>query len=296
MKSISYLFLSFSLLIGAVSCQKDGLPLSSKSARITQLDVTGGGRNTKGDSSKFQYRLRYTVTASLTDLDGVEEWGIFTIEDNEHIEFAFDEVSKNGTKVMDISIPKSLFYEKSGKRYIELKYYLGVYVKRKGKNGELKTYYGKQDSFNLYYEFSSSPSLAFSNPIIISTEVVDTEKGKQYATEYSCYVTVTGSLDIAYLEEKVSAGRKWTDADSDLYLVDGTHYRTYTANYYMDTGIDFSQWMVIHCLDGKEIESTNWLNLSGNPTMSKIEVSQTERKLESDNTLVLLQSNDLILE
>ena len=135
MKSISYLFLTFSLLIGAVSCQKDGLPLSSKSARITQLDVTGGGRNTKGDSSKFQYRLRYTVTASLTDLDGVEEWGIFTIEDNEHIEFAFDEVSKNGTKVMDISIPRSLFYEKSGKRYIELMYYLGVYVKRKGKNG-----------------------------------------------------------------------------------------------------------------------------------------------------------------
>ena len=296
MKSISYLFLSSALLIGAVSCQKDGLPLSSKSAWITQCVVTGGGRNTINEPTKFQYLLKYTVSASLADLDGVEEWGVYSMDDNKHNEYAFSEVSKSGTKNMNLYVKNSLFHEDSNKRYVETPYKLGVYVKRRGNNGELKTYYGKQETFNFYYNFTSPPSLTFSNPIIISTEEVDTEKGKQYKTEYSCYVTVTGSLDIDYLEEKVSANRKWTDIDPDLYLVDGTHYRTYTAHYYLDTGIDFSHWMVIHCLDGKEIESSNWLNLSGNPTMSKIEVSQTERKLESDNTLVLLQPNDLILE
>ena len=296
MKSISYLFLTFSLLIGAVSCQKDGLPLSSKSARITQCVVTGGGRNTKDEPTKFQYLLEYTITASLTDPEGVEEWGVYNMDDSKHNEYAFEEVSKNGTKFMNLYLPKSRYHEDSGKRFVQTDYNLGVYVKRRGKNGELKTFYGKLETFNFYYQFTSSPSLTFSNPIIISTEEKETEKGRMYATKYSCYVTITGSLEIDYLEEKVSAHRKWEGVDPDLYLVDGTHYRTYTANYYMDTGIDFSQWMVIHCLDGKEIESTNWLNLSGNPTMSKIEASQTERKLESDNSLVLLQSSDLILE
>ena len=277
MKAIPYLFLSFPVLFGLVSCQKDALPLSSKSARVTQCVVTGGGRNTLSESSRFPYLLTYDVKASLTDLDGVEEWGIYCNDDNQREEHKFAEVSKSGTNDMNLFVGAKYFHEKSDKRYVDVNYKLGVYVKRRGKDGELKTYYGNMESFRFYYEFTSSPSVVFSNPQIISTTEIETEKGEMYHTEFSYDMTITGSLEIDYLEYKVSSNRKMDFGP--FYMADGTHSITSTANYYKDTGISFSQWVTIRTLAGEDIDSSNWLNLSGNPIMSKIEVSRTEKQL-----------------
>lgn len=277
MKTVPYLLLSFSILLGLVSCQKDSLPLSSKSARITQCVVTGGGRNTINDPAKFPYLLYYTVTASLTDLNGVEEWGLYCNDGDNRKEYKFDDISKIGSKEMNLYVGDKSYHEKSNKRYVDVEYQLGLYVKRRGENGELKSYYSTRESYRFYYEFTSSPSVVFSNPQIISTTEIETEKGEMYHTEFSFDMTITGSLEIDYLEYKVSSNRKMDVGP--FYMADGTHSITSTANYYKDTGIFFSQWVTIRTLAGEDIDSSNWLNLSGNPIMSKIEVSHTEKQL-----------------
>lgn len=252
-------------------------------AKITDITEISVGRNTGDDAKKFPYRIYFIISAQLNDITGVTEWGVYMVdaETNDPIEFGFKNVSGKGTQNLYLNTISGLLHTSGNMSYIEATRRIGLYVKKKGKKGDLQTLYGELKTYTVRYDFPSIPSVTFSNPQIVCTEIVSvpTEGGtaskRMYKTTYSYELTVKGSIWVDYLEDQLSLGWQWNN-ESHFYRSDGTYtldrFMTYNGG-----NLVFSQWTVIHCTDGQTIESSNWLNLSGDSTISKIDISDYER-------------------
>ena len=284
MKYVSILFLPV-LLLSGMACQKEDLSFTESTARITGITETGVGRNDGSNKDKFPYRINYDLTATLNDVSDVEEWGMYFVDSdtNEPLEFSFDEVSSKGVIHLYLNTISDLLHVGERTSYIEANRRMGLYIRKRGKKGDLKTYYGEMTSYKIRYEFPSTPSVEYSNPQLVSTEVIHVDEGdtaskRRYQTVYSYDLTVKGAFWIDYLEDVLSSGWSW-NSESHYSVSDGTHSRSHTMTY--DPGIvRFSQWVVIHCYDSaRTIESGNWLNVSGDPSITKLEVSDYERNI-----------------
>ena len=284
MKHISILFLPV-LLLSSMACQKEELTFTESIARITGITVTGVGRNDGDNKDKFPYRINYDLSATLNDVSDVEEWGVYFVDSDtgDPIEFGFKTVSSTEAIHLYLNTISDLLHVGEQTSYIEANRQMGLYIRKKGKKGDIKTYHGGLTSYKVRYDFPSTPSVEYSNPKIVSLEVINVDEGgtasrRRYKTVYSYDLTVKGAFWIDYLEDVLSSGWSWNN-ESHYSLSDGTHTRSHTMTY--DPGNNqFSQWVVIHCYDSaRTIESDNWLNFSGNPSISKVEVSDYERNI-----------------
>ena len=272
MKRLSFC-LSVMLLLAGTACQKEDQPFDESVARIVKLVVTSVGRNDGDNAATFPYQMDYTINASLNDISGVEEWGIYFKNGDDPIEFSFETVAHEGTIDMYWNTKASLLHVGETTSYIEVNREIGLYIKKKG-----KTTYGEMTNYRLLYEFPSKPSVVYSNPKIVSQEEVEVDGVNKYRTVYSYDITVAGSFWIEYLEDVLSSGWKW-NSESHYSLKDGTHTRSHTMTY-SPVDVQYSQWALIHCYDTEDtIESGNWLNVSGYPSITKIEVSDFERNI-----------------
>lgn len=279
MKHSFYLF-PLSLLLAGVACQKEDLTLTESEARITDIVETSAGRNDGDDKDKYPYTLYYTLGATLSDITDVEEWGVYFIQPKveDPIEFAFKNVSSRETKNLTLDFIADFLHVGDNTSYISFDRKIGLYVKKKDKKGNLKTHYSELKNFSLRYDFPSKPSVEYSNAKIVSVEEVEVDGVKKYQTKYSYDFTVRGAFWIDHLEDVLSRGWTWNE-ESNYNYGDGTHERTTTMTY-SPQDILFSQWTIIHCYDTDQtIESRNWLNISGNPMISKVEVSDYERNI-----------------
>lgn len=284
MKYVSVLILPI-LLLSGIACQKENLTFTESTARITGITATSVSRNDGDNKDKFPYRINYDLTASLNDVSDVEEWGMYFAgsDANKPLEFSFDQVVSNGVIHMYFNTISDLLYVGESTSYIEIHKEMGLYIRKRGKKGDLKTYYGETNYYQFRYEFPSVPSVKFSNPQIVSTEEIPAEEGdttskKRYKTVYSYDLTVKGSFWIDYLEDVLSSGWSWNN-ESHYFLSDGTYSRSYTMTY-NPGNIQFSQWVVIHCYDSERtIDSDNWLNVSGDPSISELEISDFKRNI-----------------
>lgn len=282
-KSLFYSLIFFFLALTA--CQKEDMSFSLSGARITKITETGVDRNFNDNSSKFPYQISFIVSASLNDITDIQEWGVYFVDPNtkEQIEFSFKEVARTIDKELVLNTIPECLHKGEQTSYIEADRRIGLYIKKKDKNGNLKTYYGDLTTYTVHYDFPSTPSVEYSNPQIVSSEMVseqqsETTSVRKYKTTYSYDLIISGGFWIDHLENCLSTGWSW-DKESNYSLSDGKHTRTITMTY-SPGPVDYSQWTVIHCYDTEEtIESKNWLNLSGDPSISKIEVSNYERKI-----------------
>lgn len=269
--------------IGLMSCQKEALTLDETEARILNIVTTGARRNNRNDADKFPYMINYTVHATLKDITDVQEWGVYFIDNNtkELIEFEFNNVSHNESFDLSLYVTAKYFHKGEKESYIEASERIGLYIKkgRAGeKNGDIKTYYGELNTISLKYSFPNIPSVYYANPRIVSTEDIEVDSVLKKKTEYSCEITVSGAFWIDHLENVLSRGWSW-DNESNYFLKDGKHTKTYTMTY-SPGQVHFSQWILIHCHDGMgSLESNNWLNISGNPQITTIVVDNDERDI-----------------
>lgn len=274
----SIVFLSFFFMLACISCQKDNFTFDKSVANFTKVIVTGVERNDDDNAEEFPYRISYTVVATLSDISDVEEWGVYFTENSEPIEFAFKQVSRNETIYLYLNTISSMLHVGETISYIEVNRKIGLYIKKRGKNGVVKTYYSEMTEFLLRYDFPSVPSVEYSNAKIVSLEEVEEDGVAKYKTTYSYDITVKGSFWIDHLEDVLSSGWHW-EKESNYFYLDGTYSRTHTSTY-RPMNVQFSQWVVIHLCDSEQtIESKNWINISGNPSISKVEVSDTERNI-----------------
>ena len=284
---IRHIAFSLFLLFAFMGCQKDDLTFDESYAKILRVVETGVSRNTDDDAEKFPYRIRYDLDASLSDIAEAEEWGVYFVdlEDNP-IEFSFGNVSTKETKHLYLNTTADALHVGKSMSYIEVTRGMGLYVKRKGRKGDLQTYYGNLSTYKLRYDFPSTPSVEYSNPQIASHEAIKVESDtdnptatvRRYKTVYTYDLTVKGAFWIDYLEDALSSGWKW-DEDSHYSLTDGTHTKSVTMTYKSGT-IEFSQWTVIHCLDTDDtVESKNWLNVGGSSYIERITVSDYDRAI-----------------
>ena len=280
LKNICYLFISSVLLSGLSACSKEEMTFGEGEARITKIVEFAAARNKDDNPEKWPYAIDYTISATLSDVSNVEEWGIFFRDTlNNALEFPFKAVSPQETRNLRLNMIKDFLHVKDqNTSYLECKRYMGVYLKKKNRKGVLSTYYGEMNLYTLHFEFPSKPSVEFSNPKIVSLEEVEVDGVRKYRSKYSFDVTVKGSFWIDHLEDVLSSGWSW-DKESNYFLDDGTSSRSYTSTY-TPRNVQFSLWTVIHLCDSDQtIESKNWLNISGNPSISKIEVSDYERNI-----------------
>lgn len=287
MKRVIYSLTAF-LLLSSVSCQKEEpLTFTESVARITKVVETGVSRNKGEDADEYPYRISYDLDATLSDVAGVEEWGVYFVDpDDNPIEFSFKNISTKETMHLYLNtVPKALHVGESIS-YIEVNRRMGLYIRMKGKKADLKTYYGDLTTYKIRFEFPSTPSVEYSNPQITSHEVVKNEEEgegptatrRRYRTVYSYDLTVSGSFWIDHLEDVLGSGWGW-DEESNYSLSDGKHTRSATMTY-SSGPVDLSQWTVIHCLDKeKTVESKNWLNITGKSYIEKVVVSDTERTI-----------------
>jgi len=268
------------ILFLASACQKEDLTFSDSTAQIIGLVETGVGRNDGSNADKFPYRIYFDVTATLSDIADVQEWGVYFVDSdtNEPLEFAFDEINHKVTERYHLNTIPDLLHKGEETSYIEASRRMGLYLKKNGKKGKLDTYYGDLKSYTVRYDFPSTPSVEYSNPRIVSSEEVEVDGVTKHRTKYTYYLTVKGAFWIESLKNRLNSGWGW-DEISNYSLSEGTHSKSATMTY-SPGNVNFSQWTMIHCYDSdKDIESKNWLNVSGDPSISKIEVSDFERNI-----------------
>lgn len=272
------------LPLALLSCQKEDFSFTENEAKITSIVETGVGRNDGSDAEKFPYRIYFTLDAVLSDITDIREWGVYFVDtEDKPIEFKFTEVSQKGSIKLYLNTKPEYLHKGNMMSDIAVDRRIGLYFKKPGKKGDIQTYYGNLKTYSLKYEFPSTPSVEYSNPKIVNTEVIHvnddgTASERRYKTTYSYDITIRGSFWIDYLESALSSGWSWND-ESHFFYSDGTYSRSDYMSYSPGKGV-FSQWIIIHCHDTDQtIESKNWLNFSGDSSISKIEVSNYERNI-----------------
>ena len=227
----------------------------------------------------YPNQMYFSVSAKLTDMTDVVEWGVYFDRLSGKKEFAFDEVSPKQTA--------NLYYSDKGQNglmkintssYVaSLDDELGVYVKKRNKaTGELKTIYGDMFSFSLLYD--KKPSMVLSNPKIVSTEVTGYRDGiPQYRSNITHDYLLTGAFWVDYVDSEVS-GNNWSFSDSNPVWYpekDGTGELSWIATYSGNTtGKAHTNWRVLHLRNGKRVYS-NYVNFNGDKVLTEAWVSDT---------------------
>lgn len=228
------------------------------------------------------YWMTFDVTAYLDDTQDIEEWGVYFLSDsdNEYINYPFENISSTQTIrfiTMDDGSNMRINYSSF---VAELDDRLGVYVRKRKDDGQLKTIYG--DLSNVTLRYDTKPSLTMSNPHIKNTDIInDTiitdEYGNskviyQYKTTCSYTETVQGAFWIDYVDYGVS-GENWSLTDNSPWYptVDTEYTGTWSSTYWGNTeNLNHSNWEIIHLRNSTKTINSNYLNWSGDGTITNV--------------------------
>lgn len=242
---------------------------------IDALYVADGEQNTP--ANKFDV----DVSAISDDMQDVREWGVYS-SPNHLIPFKSledkQEIRLEGRLTdADIRFNYTNFVAETDME-------LGVYIKKyNAKTNQIQTLLGPLRTYTLRYD--TKPSIVFSNPKIINTEVIGSETNYDddgnpytdyhYFTSFNYDTEVTGSFWIERVTKGISGGEWSLSNPSWLWhpSSDGIYEDGVITDYWTSTELlGFTYWCNLHLRNGAILKS-NYLNLSGTETLTSIWVS-----------------------
>ena len=250
----------------------DDNPSTSCPAKITSVELINAGyfRN-----EEHPNRLYFNVNATLDNLNGIEEWGVYVDYDTK-VEMPFKKVESQQTKTMAYSFKQDMRNDELivfdlDSYVVEWDDEVGVYVKRRdSSSGELTTIYGDKYQFKLRYD--TKPSMVLSDPVIVGTEVTGTENGyKKYKTTITYKYDLKGAFWIDYVDSAVS-GEGWSfDGFDETWYPEYDHAgeSEWVATYREDMPhLNHTNWRRLH-LRNYETVNSNYVNFTGDGTLTE---------------------------
>ena len=266
----------------AISMEQDKVFVISDQSMLCNANVVGV------ELTKTEYHrdetypnwMFFTVNAILENQEDVEEWGVYFEDRPGILKFAFQNVETEQSKLLYYNGNEGLMRLDFQSYVAQLDDKVGVYVTKLNKTtGKQETYYSRLYSFSLVYD--TKPSLVISNPVIKSTVITGYDSGgvNKYRTDITHDYTLTGALWINYVDSEVSGG-SWTfesyEADNPRWYPekDGTGELTWVATYTGNTGLNHTNWRVIHLRNSGTIKS-NYVNFTGDEYLTEAWVTDT---------------------
>lgn len=241
-------------------------------AKVNSVSLVNAGYSRSED---YPNRLYFKTSATLNDLTGIEEWGIY-FDYGTKVEIPFDGVDKEQSMTLAYSFSgdsRNDDYIKFdiNSYVVEWTDAIGVYVKKRDTaSGELTTIYGDKYQFKLRYD--TPPSMVLSDPVIVGTEVTGTENGyKKYKTTITYQYNLKGAIWVDYVDSAVSGGNwSFENFDETWYPDhDGHGEAKWEATYREDTNsLEHTNWRRLH-LRNSEIVNSNYVNFSGSSTITE---------------------------
>lgn len=243
---------------------------------VTKVVITNGEYCKEND---YPNNLYYKVFASLDDLSGVEEWGVYYNLLNK-IEFPFSSVSREQTIEMKYRFKDEGSEAVSidfSEMIADLKDQVGIYVKRRDNySGDLRTLYSPLYDFQVRYD--TKPSCVVHDPVITKTEIVEKSNGNtRYRTTTSFKLNIKGTLWIDNIKQYVN-GNDWVStADVSINLeTDKDYDDVIQSTYWNYNTLDFSICKILYLRNSSQTFNSNYINWSGsNGKITKVWVSST---------------------
>lgn len=250
-------------------------------AKIDEVKLADALYVADGEQNTPANKFYVDVSAISDDMQDVREWGVYS-SPNHLIPFKSLE-EKQEIRLMgkltnaDIRFNYTNFVAETDME-------IGAYIKKyNAKTNQIQTLLGPLNTYTLRYD--TKPSIVFSNPEIISTEVIGSETsydddGKpytdyHYSTSYNYDTEVTGSFWIHHVTAGISGGTWFKDnpswswnPSSDGIYEDGSRSHYWTSS----KSLGHTNWYNLHLRNG-DILKSNYLNLSGSGTLTSIWVS-----------------------
>lgn len=265
---------------------------------VKKVDAIAG----RDDSNMTFVHFTYDIKASVESLDNIEEWGIYILNaDGSRLEYPSEykaAYKENTIRVDDQNFNYNEFDElNTSSYYAAKKLNIGVYYKMSNPQGVydyLSCYYGTPQEY--LFEYDVKPSLVISNPSIIGTEIIGTDtdsKGNpiiEYKTTAEMDISLSGTFWIKEIQYAISGGNWYIIGENEPWSPNGdqSYKRTWYSRYWSNSKqLGHSNWYILYLFDGKKITS-NFLNWSGNGTITEINVSSAPSyKLQSSNQVRL---------
>lgn len=251
----------------------DDTPTTSCPAKITNVELINAGYSR---NEEYPNRLYFSASATLDDLTGVEEWGVY-FDYSAIIELPFESVDREMSKTIaytfkgDSRDDDDLKFDINS--YVaEWTDAIGVYVKKRdASSGELTTIYGDKYQFKLRYD--TPPSMVLSDPVVVGTE----KKGEKYYTTITYKYNLKGAIWVDYVDSAVSGGNWSFDGFDETWYpeYDGPGESEWLSTYTDNTSdLSHTNWRRLH-LRNYEVVNSNYVNLTGTNTITEAWVTDS---------------------
>lgn len=271
-------------------------------ASITKVECTDARYITDDDNRAYPNRLYFDVTGNLDEMDGIDEWGIYFISYNsgEYYTFPFENISSSQTKSMRFSSDGSTMSIDYSSFVAEHDDQVGVYVKKHNENtGKQRTIYGSLFDYTLRYD--TKPSITISNPYITSTEIIgsktktDNDGNMQIVNKFQTFCNMELKIEGTYWMNNIThgiSGGNWEWPGEGWHPTVDYIYPEHSINptYWEDSQtLNFSCWYAMHIRNTSKIINSNYLNWSGNGTITNVWTSSAPSYVPRR---ILSQQND----
>ena len=249
-------------------------------AKIDEVKLTKALYVADGEQNTPANKFYFDVSAVSDDMQDVREWGVYT-NPKHLIPFDLLEDKQKVHLVWELTDAKIRFNYTNFVAEADTK--IGVYIKKyNAKTNQIQTLLGPLKTYTLRYD--TKPSIVFSNPKIISTEVIGSKTkydddgnpytDYHYSTSYNYDAEVTGSFWIEQVTGGISGDRWYLDNPSSWHpSSDGIYEVEERSKYWTSTkSLGHTYWKNLHLRNG-DILKSNYLNLSGSGTLTSIWVS-----------------------
>lgn len=250
-------------------------------AKIDEVKLTDALYVANGEQNTPANKFYFDVSAISDDMQDVREWGVYS-SPNHLIPFDLLEDKQKVHLVWGLTDAKIRFNYTNFVAEADTE--IGVYIKKyNAKTNQIKTLLGPLNTYTLRYD--TKPSIVFSNPKIINTEVIGSKTkydddgnpytDYHYSTSYNYDTEVTGSFWIQQVTWGISGGTWSLDNPSWSWhpSSDGIYEDEIRSKYWTSSeSLGHTKWHNLHLRNG-DILKSNYLNLSGSGTLTSIWVS-----------------------
>ena len=250
-------------------------------AKIDEVKLTDALYVADGEQNTPANYFYIDVSAISEDMQDVREWGVYS-SPNHLIPFDLLEDKQKVHLVWELTDAKIRFNYTNFVAEADTK--IGVYIKKyNAKTNQIQTLLGSLNTYTLRYD--TKPSIVFSNPKIINTEVIGSKTkydddgnpytDYHYSTSQKYDIEVTGSFWIEQVTNGIS-GSEWS-LDNPSWSwhpsSDGIYERERRSKYWSSSkSLGNTYWYNLHLRNG-DILKSNYLNVSGTETLTSIWVS-----------------------
>lgn len=250
-------------------------------AKIDEVKLTDALYVADGEQNTPANYFYFDVSAISDDMQDVREWGVYS-SPNHLIPFDLLEDKQKVHLVWKLTDAKIRFNYTNFVAEADTK--IGVYIKKyNAKTNQIQTLLGPLNTYTFRYD--TKPSIVFSNPEIISTEVIGSKTNYDddgnpytdyhYSTSQNFDTEVTGSFWIQQVTMGISGGEWFLSNPSWSWhpSSDGIYEKGHSSKYWTSTkSLGHTYWFNLHLRNG-DILKSNYLNLSGSGTLTSIWVS-----------------------